>query len=185
MGIRKFTIAIAAGLMFTGAATAQVFVIGSGLGGECYHSTQSRYSSFAEAERICTRALREEVMRSGNRAATYVNRGVMRMRNGRYDSAISDYARAISIKPEMGAAYLNQGAAHIHKRDFSDALAPLSKAIELNSIDLFAAYYNRAIAKENTGDVAGAYADFIKASELKPEWDLVEMQLSRFEVTEG
>ena len=63
---------------------------------------------------------------------------------------------------------------------FPAALAPLDRAIELESIDLFAAYYNRAIAKENTGDVAGAYADFTKSLELKPGWELAERQLTRF-----
>ena len=106
------------------------------------------------------------------------------MRAGRYDQSLKDYAEAIRLRPELGAAWLNQGAALIYKRDFGAAIAPLNKAIELNSTDLFAAYYNRAIARENTGDVEGAYADFKKSLELRPEWDLAERQLTRFVVTE-
>jgi len=183
MTIRKNLIAIAIGIFLAQAAAAQVFVIGGGLGSECYQKTQNKYASYRDAERICTRALREETMNRGNRAATYVNRGVLRMRNGRYDSAIEDYANALKVKPDLGAAYLNKGAAHIYKKDFAGAITPLDRAIELNSDDIFAAYYNRAIARENIGDVPGAYDDFMKALELKPGWELVEGQLSRFEVT--
>lgn len=164
-------------------ASAQVFVIGNGLGAECYQSTKNSTASFVRADETCTRALREETMTRENRAATYVNRGVLRMRNGRYDTALQDYAQAIAMKPQLGAAYLNQGAAYIYQRDFVSAIAPLDRAIQLNSKDLFAAHYNRAIARENTGDVPGAYADFQKALELKPEWDLATLQLERFVVT--
>ena len=59
----------------------------------------------------------------------------------------------------------------------------LEKAIELNSEDLYAAYYNRAIARENTGDVQGAYYDFVKSKELNPEFDATDRQLARFTVT--
>ncbi|MEM7639941.1 MAG: tetratricopeptide repeat protein [Pseudomonadota bacterium] len=176
----KLMIAAAATALVAETASAQVFVIGNGLGGECFQKTKSGFSNFRAVEEICTRALREQAMTRKNRAATYVNRGVLRMREGQYDKALADYAEAVSLQPELGAAYLNEGAAHIYRRDFAAALSPLDRAIELESHDLFAAYYNRAIAKENTGDVAGAYTDFQKSLELKPGWDLAERQLSRF-----
>ncbi len=182
MSIRQSLIAIAAGFVITQTAAAQVFVIGGGFSNECYDKTQTKYGSFSEADKVCTRALREETMTRSNRAATYVNRGVLRMRSGRYDLALSDYSNAVRVSPDLGAAYLNEGAAHIYKKDFAAAIAPLSRAITLESDDIFAAYYNRAIALENTGDIPGAYADFQKALELKPDWPLVQDQLSRFVV---
>ena len=178
----KIAIATLATSLLAQTASAQVFVIGQGLGGECYQKTKNNFGNFRAAEEVCTRALREQTMTRANRAATYVNRGVLRMREGQYDNALSDYADAINLQPELGAAYLNEGAAHIYKKDFQAALAPLNRAIELDSEDLFAAYYNRAIAKENTGDVTGAYYDFMKALDLKPGWELAVRQLSRFEV---
>ncbi|MEO1643148.1 MAG: tetratricopeptide repeat protein [Pseudomonadota bacterium] len=164
-------------------ATAQVFVIGNGLGAECYGKTARQVSNFIDAETTCTRALREESMNRENRAKTYTNRGVLRMRAGRYDQALSDYSEAIRLRPELGEAWLNQGAAHIYKDDFGPALQSLNTAIDLGTKDLFAAYYNRAIAKEGTGDVEGAYYDFKKSLELKPEWSLAQRQLARFTVT--
>ena len=64
------------------------------------------------------------------------------------------------------------------------AFASLNRAIELDSADLFAAYYNRAIAREQTGDVTGAYYDFQKSLELKPDWDLAMRQLNRFSIAD-
>lgn len=178
----KLMIAAAATALIAETASAQVFVIGQGLGGECYQKTKSGFSNFRATEEICTRALREQAMTRKNRAATYVNRGVLRMREGQYDEALEDYSEATSLMPELGAAYLNEGAAHIYLKDFDAAIAPLDRAIQLESADLFAAHYNRAIARENTGDVAGAYSDFQKSLELKPGWELAERQLTRFSV---
>ena len=181
----KLIIAAAATALVAEAASAQVFVIGQGLGGDCYQKTKNRYTNFRNADETCTRALREQAMTRSNRAATYVNRGVLRMREGQYDKALADYSKAIEMQPELGAAYLNKGAALIYQKDFAAAIAPLDRAIQLESADLFAAHYNRAIARENTDDVAGAYADFRKSLELKPGWELAERQLSRFSVEEG
>ena len=163
-------------------ASAQVFVVGGGLAKDCFELAKSGNYQFRTADETCTRAIQEETMTRANRAATYVNRGVIRMREGNYEDALSDYGRATDIQPELGAAYLNEGAAHIYRKNFDLALSPLNRAIELESADIFAAYYNRAIARENTGDVAGAYTDFQKALELKPGWDLAERQLNRFTV---
>ncbi|MFN3211543.1 MAG: tetratricopeptide repeat protein [Henriciella sp.] len=178
----KLIVAAAAMALAAETASAQVFVIGKGLGGECYQKTKDRYSSFRASDEICTRALREQAMTRKNRAATYVNRGVLRMREGKYEQALADYADAVELMPNLGAAYLNEGAAHIYRKDFQLAIAPLDHAIALESPDLFAAYYNRAIARENSGDVAGAYYDFQKSLELKPGWELAERQLTRFSV---
>lgn len=175
---------IAAGLaLCVPAASAQVSVIGSGLARDCYEAALFQNVSQLEGEKICTKALEAEMMKLDNRAATFTNRGVLRMRAGKYDSALGDYDTAKKMKPELGAVWLNEGAAHIFRKDFSSALVSLDKAIELGSQDVYAAYYNRAIARENTGDIQGAYFDFQKALELKPDFERAEWQLSRFTVT--
>lgn len=171
-------------IMLANSASAQVFVIGTGHGGECFENTQRPMPTYNSAERPCTKALRDEALTYDNRAATFVNRGIIKMRFAKYDEAIEDYQSALKLRPALGEAYLNEGAALIYKQLYQSAIPKLDKAIELNSSDLHAAYYNRAIARENTGDVAGAYYDFLKALELKPDWDRVEAQLSRFRVEE-
>lgn len=163
-------------------ATAQVTVIGGGIARDCYEAVKYGLEKPANAEEICTRAIQLEALNLSNKAATYTNRGVLRMRQGNYEAALEDYAVSKKIRPEIGATWLNEGAAHIFKQDFVTALASLEKAIELNSEDLYAAYYNRAIAKENTGDIQGAYYDFVKSKELNPEFPQTDTQLARFTV---
>ena len=181
----KLLFAAAATALVAETASAQVFIIGEGLGGECYQVTKRKASNFRMAEDTCTRALREQAMTRKNRAATYVNRGVLRMRVGRYGDSLADYREALKLQPELGEAYLNMGAAYIYQKDFSAALSPLDRAIELVSDDLFAAHYNRAIARENTGNVYGAYTDFQTSLDLKPGWELAERQLTRFSVEDA
>jgi tetratricopeptide (TPR) repeat protein len=164
-------------------ASAQVAIIGGGIAKDCYEAAKYQRVSASSGEKICTRALEAEIMNVTNKAATYTNRGVLRMRSGRLEAALSDYDIAKQMRPEEGATYLNEGAAHILRKDFNSALVSLNKAIELNSHDLYAAYYNRAIAKENTGDIQGAYFDFKQADELNPESDLAKAQMARFQVT--
>nr|WP_321362338.1 tetratricopeptide repeat protein [uncultured Hyphomonas sp.] len=165
------------------AASAQVSVIGGGIARDCYQAALYGRASPQEGERICTKAIQAELMNTENKAATYTNRGVLRMRAGDYDAALSDYSTAKKMKPELGAVWLNEGAALIFRKDFDSALVSLNKAIELDSQELYAAYYNRAIARENTGDLAGAYSDFQKALELNPDFERAKWQLTRFTVT--
>ena len=181
----KLMIAATATTLMAETASSQVFIIGEGLGGECYQEAKRNASNFRIAEDICTRALREQAMTRKNRAATYVNRGVLRMRAGKYAESLGDYNEALKLQPELPEAFLNMGAALIYSKDFSSALSPLDRAIELESTDLFAAHYNRAIARENTGNINGAYDDFQTALELKPGWELAERQLNRFTVEDA
>ena len=179
---RTLLIAAAAALAAP-AAAAQVTVIGGGIARDCYEAVKFNIGRAHDAEALCTRALELEALNLTNKAATFTNRGVLRMRQGEYDAALQDYASAKRIKPGTGATWLNEGAAYIFKKDFNSALVSLEKAIELNSEDLYAAYYNRAIARENTGDIQGAYYDFVKSKELNPDFAATDRQLARFTVT--
>ena len=172
-------------LALTPTSFAQVTVIGSGLGKDCYMAVKYSKSNLKRTEQLCTKALTVGQLNMKNRAATLVNRGIIRMRDGRYDAALRDYASAERLNQGNGPLYLNRGAALIYKKQFSDALDSLNAAIEMETQDLFAAYYNRAIAKENTGDVQGAYFDFKKSLELKPDFEQAKWQLERFTVTEN
>lgn len=163
-------------------ATAQVTVIGGGLARECYEAAKYGLLSQIAAEELCTRALEHEALNLTNRAATFTNRGVLRMRQGKLDAALGDYAASKRISPNSGPTWLNEGAAYILKQDYNSALVSLDKAIELESSDLYAAYYNRALARERTGDVEGAYYDFLKSKELNPDYKPTDEQLARFTV---
>lgn len=167
----------------TSGSSAQVTVIGGGLARDCYEAAKFNIGRAADAEVICTRALEVEALNLTNKAATHTNRGVLRMRQGKLDAALSDYAASKRINAENGATWLNEGAAYIMKQDYTSALASLDRAIEYDSPDLFAAYYNRAIAREQTGDISGAYHDLVRSKELNPDFARTDEQLARFKLS--
>lgn len=181
--MRKTGLYAAALILLAPCAGAQVTVIGGGMAQDCYQSAKFSMSRFAEAEKLCTLALEQEALKVSDRAATYTNRGVLRMREGLLDEALADYAAARRMKPDAGATWLNEGAAHILGKNYIAALEALDQAIRLAPEDLWAAHYNRAIAREKTGNIEGAYDDFLKASELNPGFEASRIQLSRFTVT--
>ena len=85
-----------------GPANAQVLVLGGGIAEDCYEAAKFGSVSPREGAEICTRAIQHEAMKLSNRAATYTNRGVLYMRAGLYEKALSDYEKSKRISPDTG-----------------------------------------------------------------------------------
>jgi tetratricopeptide (TPR) repeat protein len=175
--------AMAAIAMLGGAGPARgsVTVIGGGLAESCSKAALAG-SSLPRDEEVCTRALSEEMLNPRDKAGTYVNRGIMRMRRSEWKPAMSDFDRAVYYKPDLGEIYVNRGAALLGQHRFADGLADLNKSLELGTEEPAKAYYNRALAYEGLDDLKSAYFDYQKAMELSPEWDAPKQQLTRFHV---
>ena len=174
----------AAGAALAWAATADagaITVLGGGMAKECSHAALSGESEI-RFENICTQALDSELLSLRDRAGTYVNRGVLKLRRKEFGQAQFDFNRAIETKPDLGEAYVNRGAAAVGARRYADGLADLNKAIELGVEEPEKAYYNRALAFEGLDDLKAAYFDYKKAVELKPDWEMPQKELARFTV---
>lgn len=172
----------AALLSAAGAANGAVTVIGGGLAEACSQAA-IRGESAPEYEALCTTALETEFLNARDRAGTYVNRGVFKLRRAMYDQAAKDFDLAIRLKPDVGEAYVNRGAAYIGQKRYADSLPEINKGLELGVEEPAKAYYNRALAHEGLEDAKSAYFDYQKALELKPEWSAPREQLVRFTVT--
>lgn len=168
----------------SGAANAQALVIGSSVGKACYEAALASDPSFPSTTRegVCDDAIRSSTISSRDLAATYINRGIIRMHKNKLEDAISDYEKASQLRPDLGAIYLNQGAAMIRAGRGADAIAALEKALALGTQDAHAAYYNLGLAHELDGDLTQAYYAFQKALDLLPDWPLAKDQLKRFTV---
>ena len=164
------------------AGHAQAFVIGDGVGKDCYQAVKFNPVPAQRHERICTDAIESGTMNRVNLASTLINRGIIRMRMANYDSALEDYARAESLTPNTGALYLNKGAALIGIGDYDAALVSLNRSLELETQDPYAAYYNIGVAHEYLGQAQTAYENYQTALELKPDWSLPTKALERFTV---
>lgn len=165
-----------------GTAHAAVTVIGGGLAQACSEAALSGENDIKFVT-LCTAALDGEFLSPRDKAGTYVNRGVIKLRRGAYAEATKDFDYAVRVKPDMGEAYVNRGAASLGLHRWAQSLPDINKAIELGVQEPAKAYYNRALAYEGLDDAKSAYFDYQKALELQPDWDAPREQLTRFSVS--
>jgi tetratricopeptide (TPR) repeat protein len=170
--------AAAAALIAAGPAQGATLVIGNGLAAEC---SQGAYKGRADKEVLdtCTAALEGQLMPKEDTAKTYVNRGVVYLRRGVYDLAEKDFDSADRLVP-LPETHINLGAVRIREKRYEEAVAEINKGLEMGPLEPEKGYYNRAVAKEALDDLQGAYLDFRKASELKPDWADPKNQMARF-----
>lgn len=179
--ITAAVVALAFGAMATAPALASSLTLGSSLGYGCFENARSGEDTL-DAIKLCTRALEDGQMSVKDTAATYVNRGILRVSRGDIEGAIKDYNRALELKPELGEAYANMGAAYLRNDDFKAALSQLDKALTLELKQPSHVYYNRAIVYESLGQNEQAYEDFKQAAALAPDWAWPQRELQRYQV---
>ena len=90
-----------------GAATASVYTLGGPLAQNCYRAAESRDARSFAIEG-CTRALNEGLALP-DRAATYVNRGIVQMVGGHSRAADADFDAALAIDLEPVRRLSQQG----------------------------------------------------------------------------
>jgi len=165
-------------LLATGQSQAVTIVLGGGLATECYASAE--FGDPFKAFDTCSRALNNNELSVRDKAATYVNRSVVRLRVRDYSGALADCDQSITRWPDLSEPHVNRGAALINLDRPQDALKELNQAITMGLDKVHLAYYNRGLAKEKLNDVRGAYQDYRKALEIDPTFTLASEQLQRF-----
>ena len=174
--------AAALGLAAAGEAQGAVTVIGGGLAQACSEAAVGGENDARFVE-VCDQALETEFMKPRDRAGTYVNRGVLKLRRASFSEASRDFDQAARIQPDMGEAYVNRGAASIGLRRYAASLPDINRGLELGVNEPAKAYYNRALAYEGLDDAKSAYFDYQKAVEISPYWSAPREQLTRFTVS--
>ena len=102
-------------------------------------------------------------------ARAWFSIGYLLVENKKWEDSISAYDRAISLKPDLVAAYNNRGNVKGALGHRTEAIADFDEAIRLKP-DLAVAYYNRGHTKEELGRHEDAIADFDEAIRLKPDY---------------
>ncbi|MEO7601876.1 MAG: tetratricopeptide repeat protein [Sphingomicrobium sp.] len=182
----KHLFAIAgAALLATSAspAAAAIYTLGGPLAEGCYQAAESRTGDRLAVEG-CTRALSEEGLSAEDRAATYVNRGIVHMVRGRAAYAEADFDSALAIDADLADAYLNKGFLRIRSGQGRDALPLIQKGLDLGAEEKAVAWFGRGVAYEQMGDYAKAYRDFQRAQVLAPDWDMPSDYLANYRVGE-
>ena len=101
-------------------------------------------------------------------AETYFVRGSTKAVLGQYLAAVSDYDKAIQLKPDHAMAYYNRGLAKDHLEQYLAAVSDYDKAIQLKP-DYADAYYNRGLIRDHLGQHIAAISDYDKAIQLEPD----------------
>lgn len=162
-------------------AEAQVLVLGNGIGSACWRAAEFGTGSMNEGFKMCTEALNTPAMSLRDKAGTYVNRAVIRLRAGDNTGALADADQAIRMM-DMGEAHVNRGAALINMMRPADALQAINTGIEKGTGKMHLVLFNRASAKFLTGDVRGSYYDYRMAADLRPDIPMLQNAVSQFQV---
>lgn len=163
-------------------AMAGVIALGSSSARLCYESADSQTYPSPVAMAQCDEAIREPGISHRDVVATYVNRGILKLRRGLTEAAITDFDQALHMDPRQPEAYLNKGAALMRQDNARDALPLFTVALQNRTNRPAIAHFGRAIAYETLGDIPAAYRDYRSAAELEPEWEDARAELSRFRV---
>jgi len=181
--ISKLLLVSAFSFAMTTATSAQVFVGGNGPAQQCYLSAKLGNPGHISAIRKCEEALEDTYLDRKNKAATHTNLGVLLMRKGDNKKAQTHYKRAIELRPKTAETYINYGASLIYTGEYQDAITTLNKAIDLGTVKMPEALFNRAMAYDRQQNYKNAYKDLKQALVLKPDWPVALKALDNYQVT--
>ncbi|HEX4739222.1 MAG TPA: tetratricopeptide repeat protein [Allosphingosinicella sp.] len=181
IGRTLIAVALAATAVPAGAA---VTVLGSTSARMCFEAADARVLPAGNSVDRCNEALAEENLSDYDTVATFVNRGILKMRLGNSDAAIADFDKALARDPNQPEAYLNKGIALLRKPDgWTQAVPLFDSALAKKTRRPALAYYGRGVANELAGHVKQAYYDYREASRIEPNWRDPRQELTRFTVS--
>jgi tetratricopeptide (TPR) repeat protein len=172
---------LAAILVPLGGAQGAVFTVGGPLSRLCYESALG-HDGRDSAVDGCTRALDEEALQPRERAATLVNRGILRMISRHDHDADADFDAALALDHNLADAWLNKGFLRLREGNGRGALPLLQEGIDNKPQRQALALFARGVAYEQMGEFQPAYADLKRAHELEPGWSLPSQYLERYQV---
>jgi tetratricopeptide (TPR) repeat protein len=110
------------------------------------------------------------------------NRSVLHYARGEYDAALADNTAALKLDDRMAEAIVNRGSIFLVQHRAEAATANFDRALTFNPAHPEKVYFNRALAREDMGDLNGAYADYAQAAKLDPQWDQPKREMARFSI---
>lgn len=105
-------------------------------------------------------------------------RALLVQNQGYGDSAMIDYDRILTVKPDHIDATYNKGYVHLLEKRFDEAIVWFSKAIQIDPKN-HRAFHNRGLSYELKGDSKMAAQDYKEALKIEPGFDLALKSLNR------
>jgi len=171
------------GISIPASAQSAVLTLGGPLSTLCYQSALAADSRSSALEG-CTRALDEEALATPDRAATYVNRGIVLMSGGRLKEADADFDSALKLNQRLPDGWLNKGFLRLRTGNGREALPLIQKGIDAGAANQALAIFARGVAHEQMGELGPAYADLKTAQRLAPGWSMPTEYLANYRVSQ-
>ncbi len=95
----------------------------------------------------------------------YANRSIAYLNTGQYEKALSDYQAFLKFEPNNFNFWYESGMVQRVMKRNEDAIKSLDRALQINP-NLNIAYLERARAKAQAGNKAGAQQDYQKAQQM-------------------
>lgn len=180
--MKAFVLAASAtALAATLPASAAVFTVGGTFAEGCYKFAETRTVTY-DALQTCDRAFSEQALSFDDKLGTYINRGIVRMFRNDFVNASADFDRAIAMDSKRPQPWLNKAILHFREGDSAGAIPLFDRAIALRTSRPEVAYYGRALAHEDMGEIDAAYADLKLAVSLDRTWAAPARDLARYKV---
>lgn len=128
----------------------------------------------------CTRALRNPRLAEESEILLMINRGIVLLRRGENTDALAQFDAVLEEDDEHAEARLNRAAVLVQMQQYGAAIADITQALSLGVTEPHKAYFNRGVAREQLGDLRGAYEDYRTALEIQPDWGPANAELARF-----
>jgi tetratricopeptide (TPR) repeat protein len=174
-------IALTTLLLTLGTAHAgNVVVTGNPEANDCYRATMLPDWAAHASISSCNVALNTRRTTRRQRASILVNRGILYNHMGEYPAAFEDFDQALGLISNFPEAYINRGNAYFYTGQVERAIADYNHAIERRSAKQHTAYFNRGLANESQKKPDAAFADFVRANELKPDWVLAAGRVKHY-----
>jgi Tfp pilus assembly protein PilF len=171
--------------LFSISAQAQsVTTLGTNDAYRCYESAEYAVRSLSGSVSDlveCNEALREGRLSRRDKAATYINRGIIRVNMGDVERAQRDYLSALDISDRSPETFLNLGNLQFLMQDYSSAISDYDHAESLGLSQKHVLFLNRGMAYMRVGQFDIAEAEYRKALEIRPDWLNAQEKLADLE----
>jgi protein O-mannosyl-transferase len=122
------------------------------------------------------RDISESIKLDSTNKNAYANRSIAYLNTGQYEKALSDYQSYLKYDPTNFNFWYESGMVQRVMKRNEDAIKSLDRALQLNP-KLSIAYLERARAKAQAGNKAGAQQDYQKAQQMGTRMEAMDNQL--------
>lgn len=127
--------------------------------GKC-HDALNQLADAAECYSVC-------IALQPSSATAFLNRGIMRLRQGDHRRAEIDFTRAIELKPQAVDTWLNRAIARLNLNKLKEAETDLTESLRLSEAPT-RVYFLRAMVRDRAGDKAAAASDRAEGMKQTP-----------------